>query len=70
MTQNCRTIQSPDFTGVSSANYAMNKLQEYSLINLIRELTQPVLGICLGMQILFDYSAEGNVDCLGIIPAR
>jgi len=56
--------------GVSSANYAMNKLREYSLIHLIRELTQPVLGICLGMQIFFDFSEEGNVDCLGIIPGK
>jgi imidazole glycerol-phosphate synthase subunit HisH len=53
--------------GVGSASSAMQRLAEFSLIEVIRSLTQPVLGICLGMQILFDFSNEGNIDCLKII---
>jgi glutamine amidotransferase len=53
--------------GVSSAESAMRILREYSLVELLRSLRQPVLGICLGMQILFDYSKEGDVECLGLI---
>jgi len=45
--------------GVGSAQAAMAKLSENGLINIIRALTQPVLGICLGMQLLFDASEEG-----------
>ena len=48
----------------------MRRLKEYSLIEVIRSLTQPVLGICLGMQILFDFSAEGNIECLGLISGK
>ena len=59
--------------GVGAAGAAMAQLQELDLIQCIRELTQPVLGICLGMQLLFESSEEDrvddcNVDCLGIIP--
>lgn len=53
--------------GVGSAPQAMSQLKEYQLINTIRELQQPVLGICIGMQILFDHSMEGDVACLGIL---
>ncbi|OCG22876.1 imidazole glycerol phosphate synthase, glutamine amidotransferase subunit [Gilliamella sp. wkB108] len=53
--------------GVGSACAAMQKLKERNLIELIKVCTQPVLGICLGMQILADHSTEGNVDTLGII---
>jgi glutamine amidotransferase len=56
--------------GVTSAHTAMNNLIKYSLIDEIRSLTQPVLGICLGMQILFEYSEEWNIPCLLIIPGR
>lgn len=56
--------------GVGSASAAMQKLEERNLIELIKACTQPVLGICLGMQLLADHSAEGNVDTLGIIHER
>lgn len=54
--------------GVGAARDAMSRLREYQLIDVIRKLTQPVLGICLGMQLLTDASEEEDVDCLGIIP--
>ena len=54
--------------GVGTAGVVMNKLKENNLINLIQETTKPTLGICIGMQILFEFSDEGKVDCLGLIP--
>jgi len=54
--------------GVGAAGAAMQRLHELGLVECIRELRQPVLGICLGMQLLFDQSAEDGVECLGIIP--
>jgi glutamine amidotransferase len=56
--------------GVGAAGYAMKLLNDKGLIAVIRHLTQPVLGICLGQQLLCDYSAEDNTDCLGIIPLQ
>jgi len=56
--------------GVGSAGSVMKRLNDLSLIEVIRSLTQPVLGICLGMQILFDFSEEGNIECLGLIPGK
>jgi len=56
--------------GVGSAKSAMKRLKDYALIEVIRSLTQPVLGICLGMQILFDSSEEGDVACLELIPGK
>ncbi len=54
--------------GVGAAKDAMQRLREHKLLDVIRKLTQPVLGICLGMQLLAEASEEENVDCLGIIP--
>lgn len=54
--------------GVGAAKDAMQRLQDARLVDVIRELEQPVLGICLGMQLLFDGSDEENVACLGIVP--
>lgn len=54
--------------GVGAAKDAMQRLQEHQLIDVIRRLTQPVLGICLGMQLLTDASEEEDVECLGVIP--
>lgn len=54
--------------GVGAAKDAMQRLQEANLVDVIRNLKQPVLGICLGMQLLCDGSEEENVECLGIIP--
>ena len=52
--------------GVGSAQNVMKHLESKNLNNVITQLKQPVLGICIGMQILFNYSAEGNTKCLGI----
>lgn len=58
------------FPGVGEASSTMAHLKEQGLDNLIRSLQQPVLGICLGMQLLCEYSEEGATDCIGIIPQR
>lgn len=54
--------------GVGAARAAMEKLESAGLVETIRSLEQPVLGVCLGMQLLADASEEENVECLGIIP--
>jgi glutamine amidotransferase len=56
--------------GVGEASSAMAKLQERGLCDVIRSLTVPVLGICIGMQLMCRHSEEGDVDCLGIFDAR
>lgn len=58
------------FPGVGEASTAMEYLKDRKLDELIRSLQQPVLGICLGMQLLCDHSAENNTTCLGIIPVQ
>ncbi|HMP88118.1 MAG TPA: imidazole glycerol phosphate synthase subunit HisH, partial [Lacibacter sp.] len=55
---------------VGEARSAMDSLREKGLDVLIPQLRQPVLGICVGMQLLFEHSEESDTDCLGIIPAR
>jgi imidazole glycerol-phosphate synthase subunit HisH len=54
--------------GVGSAAEGMKRLQAKGLVECVRGLTQPVLGVCLGMQLLFEKSEEGNTPTLGIIP--
>jgi glutamine amidotransferase len=54
--------------GVGSAVDAMSRLRKNGVAAVLPSLTQPVLGICLGMQLLFQRSEEGNIDCLGILP--
>ncbi len=69
VTDNAELIQSADkviFPGVGEASSAMNFLKERKLNELIISLKQPVLGICLGMQLLCKHSEENNTDCLGI----
>lgn len=56
--------------GVGAAGPAMARLKELALVEVLRSLTQPLLGICLGMQLLFDGSEEGDVACLGLLPGR
>lgn len=56
--------------GVGAAADAMSRLRRKNLHTLIPSLQQPVLGICLGMQLLFDASHEGRAQCLGIIPGH
>ena len=58
------------FPGVGEAETTMNFLQKDGLDNLIHSLRQPVLGICLGMQLMCKHSEEGDVDCLGIFDAE
>lgn len=58
------------FPGVGEANTTMNFLRERGLDEVIRSLTQPVLGICLGMQLLCEYSEENDTTCLGVVPQR
>ena len=55
------------FPGQGAAKNAMNKLHINDLVDLIPKLKQPVLGICLGMQLLFEKTEEGKVKGLGII---
>jgi imidazole glycerol-phosphate synthase subunit HisH len=54
--------------GVGAAADAMSRLRRAGLHEVIPQLTRPVLGICLGMQLLFEASEEGRAHCLGIIP--
>ncbi len=54
--------------GVGAAGAGMRRLHEAGLVDVLREVSAPLLGVCLGMQLLFDRSAEdGGVDCLGLI---
>ena len=56
--------------GVGNAAEAMENLRKAGLVEVIRSLRRPVLGICVGMQVMCRHSEEGNVDCLGIFDAR
>jgi glutamine amidotransferase len=57
------------FPGVGEASSAMSYLRTRGIANLLSELKQPVLGICLGLQLMCSYSEENNTKCLGIFPA-
>ncbi len=73
LTSDVETIQKADkviFPGVGEASTTMNCLRERNLDKLIPSLKQPVLGICLGMQLLCDYSEENDTTCLGVIPQK
>ena len=63
-----RTAERVLLPGVGAAGAAMSRLTELGLVQCIRELKQPVLGICLGMQLLFEQSEEGDTQCLGVLP--
>ena len=58
------------FPGVGEARTTMAYLREYGLDNVIKSLQQPVLGICIGMQLLCSYSEEGNTECLGVFDEK
>lgn len=69
ITADKETIMKADkviFPGVGEAETTMKYLKENNMDLLIKDLKQPVLGICLGMQLMCRHSEEGNVDCLGI----
>jgi len=64
------TIRAADrliLPGVGAAAPIMQRLRESGVANLLRELRQPLLGICVGMQVLFERSAEGDTVCLGLL---
>ncbi len=58
------------FPGVGEASTAIRYLRERNLDTVITSLTQPVLGICLGMQLMCGFSEENDTECLGIFPYR
>lgn len=76
VTSDSAVVRSADrvvFPGVGAARSAMENLRALGLVKAVREaaVTKPFLGICLGMQILFERSEEdGGVECLGILPGR
>jgi imidazoleglycerol phosphate synthase glutamine amidotransferase subunit HisH len=61
-----RNAEKVIFPGVGEASSAMKYLKEMELDKLIVSLKQPVLGICLGQQLMCNFSEEGNTNCLGI----
>ena len=56
--------------GVGAAGPAMRKLRERGWTDALQDEDRPLLGVCLGMQLLFERSAEGDADLLGLIPGR
>lgn len=71
LTADIETISSADrviFPGVGEASSTMRYLRAKGLAKLIPQLKQPLLGICLGLQLLCTYSEENNTECLGIFP--
>lgn len=69
ITDDADMIRSADkvvFPGVGEATSTMEYLRQHGLDKLILSLRQPLLGICLGMQLMCRHSEEGNTDCLGI----
>lgn len=56
--------------GVGAAGDAMRRLRARGLDQVLRQLTAPLLGICLGMQLLFEHSSEDDTPCLGLLPGR
>jgi glutamine amidotransferase len=72
-TNNPEEIISADkviFPGVGEAQSAMKEIVKFGLDKVIPNLKQPVLGICLGMQLMCDYSEENQTECLGIFPVK
>ena len=71
MTDDVAVLRSADrvlFPGQGEASQAMGYLREHGLDQVIRSLQQPVLGICIGQQLMCRHSEEGDTDCLGIFP--
>ena len=58
------------FPGVGEASFAIKQLHMLNLFSYMRMIRKPMLGICLGMQLMCEFSAEGNIGCLGIFPGR
>jgi len=73
ITDNLEAIQKADkiiFPGQGEASTTMQYLREHKLDQVIKTLKQPVLGICIGMQLMCSRSEEGNTQCLGIFDAE
>jgi glutamine amidotransferase len=73
ITADAEAIQTADkviLPGVGAAGYAMEQINARGLAPVLKGLAQPVLGICLGMQLLFERSEEEDTACLGLIPGR
>jgi len=71
LTKDAETIRAAPrvlLPGVGAAKDSMRRLRDAGLVNVIRKLKQPVLGICLGMQLMCEGSEEENTECLGIFP--
>lgn len=73
VTDDSSVIESADkviLPGVGSAQAAMDRIKKHNLSDTLKNLQQPTLAICLGMQILCESSVEGDTDCLGIVPVK
>lgn len=73
LTADARVIATADrviLPGVSTAATVMGRLHEQELVNTLRQLEAPLLGVCVGMQLLFDHSEEGDTPCLGLLPGK
>ena len=73
ITDDHEKIRSADkviFPGVGNAATAIDHLKEKQLDKIIKELKQPVLGVCLGLQLLCEHTEEGDLECLGIFNTR
>ena len=69
LTDDAEMLQKADrvlFPGQGEARGAMEYLHQHGLVDVIRNLRQPVLGICIGQQLLCRHSEEGDVDCIGV----
>lgn len=73
LTGDARVIREADrviLPGVSTAGMVMGRLRELDLVETLRTLEVPLLGVCVGMQLLYESSEEGDVDCLGLLSGR
>ena len=73
VTDDAETLRTADkiiFPGVGEASSAMNYLRTRNLDTVIKSLKQPVLGICLGMQLLCEFSEENDTQCLSVLPYK
>ena len=65
-----RAAQKVIFPGVGEASSAMRSIKANNLDKVIKDLKQPVLGICVGMQLLCNHSEENDTECIGIVPVK
>lgn len=73
ITDDAEKLQKVDrvlFPGQGHAKTTMDYLRDHHLDKIIQDLRQPVLGICVGMQLLCSHSEEGDTDCIGVFPAE